>query len=161
MRSGHHLIPRCPDRGLTVYSTVRTCHKKLKTQTPSGRHDSQEVEFGARAQVAGLNGYKYTVQWNPSPLYIVATIPVIMGTRAETCNHHEFHYNHSPPVLVRGQNCSQFLSLRIADESLSEPHTRELGGEISVILYVCLYVCLYPLDFACELEAKCSRGMSE
>ena len=34
--------------------------------------------------------------------------------------------------------------------SLSEPHTRELGGEISV--------CLYPSDFARELEVKCSRG---
>ena len=45
--------------------------------------------------------------------------------------------------------------------SLSKPHTRELGGEISVILYVCLLACLYPSDFARELEAKCSRGMSE
>ena len=38
--------------------------------------------------------------------------------------------------------------------SLSEPHTRELGGEISVRMYVCLY----PYDFARELEVKCSRG---
>ena len=38
--------------------------------------------------------------------------------------------------------------------SLSEPHTRELGGEISVRLLVCMY----PSDFACELEVKCSRG---
>ena len=42
----------------------------------------------------------------------------------------------------------------IIGASLSEPHTRELGGEISV----CLYVCLYPSDFAHELEVKCSRG---
>ena len=47
--------------------------------------------------------------------------------------------------------------------SLSEPHTRELGGEISVRMYVCmlasLLACkLYPLDFARELEVKCLRG---
>ena len=38
--------------------------------------------------------------------------------------------------------------------SLSEPHTRELGGEISVRMFACLY----PSDFARELEVKCSRG---
>ena len=42
--------------------------------------------------------------------------------------------------------------------SLSEPHTRELGGEISVCVRACLLVCLYPSDFARELEVKCSRG---
>ena len=42
--------------------------------------------------------------------------------------------------------------------SLSEPHTRELGGEISVRMYVCMFACLYPSDFAHELEVKCSRG---
>ena len=42
--------------------------------------------------------------------------------------------------------------------SLSEPHTRELGGEISVCMYACLLACLYPSDFARELEVKCSRG---
>ena len=38
--------------------------------------------------------------------------------------------------------------------SLSEPHTRELGGEI----FVRLLACMYPSDFARELEVKCSRG---
>ena len=38
--------------------------------------------------------------------------------------------------------------------SLSEPHTRELSGEISVHLLVCMY----PSDFVRELEVKCSRG---
>ena len=42
--------------------------------------------------------------------------------------------------------------------SLSEPHTRELGGEISVRMLVCMLACLYPSDFARELEVKCSRG---
>ena len=46
--------------------------------------------------------------------------------------------------------------------SLSEPHTREFGAEISVYLLVCLLACLlaclYPSDFARELEVKCSRG---
>ena len=34
--------------------------------------------------------------------------------------------------------------------SLSEPHTRELGGEISVRLLACMY----PSDFARELQVK-------
>ena len=46
--------------------------------------------------------------------------------------------------------------------SLSEPHTREFGAEISVYLLVCLLACLlaclYPSDFARELEVKCSHG---
>ena len=29
---------------------------------------------------------------------------------------------------------------KLIGASLSEPHTRELGGEISVILYACLYI---------------------
>ena len=50
----------------------------------------------------------------------------------------------------------------IIEASLSEPHTRELGGEIYVRMYACLLACLlaclYPSDFARELEVKCSRG---
>ena len=46
----------------------------------------------------------------------------------------------------------------IIGASLSEPHTRELGAEISVRLLVRMYVCMYPSDFARELEVKCSRG---
>ena len=58
--------------------------------------------------------------------------------------------------------CRDLLTPRactsLVGASLSEPHTRELGGEISVCLYVCMYVCMYPSDFARELEVKCSRG---
>ena len=37
--------------------------------------------------------------------------------------------------------CGQ-LSKIIIGASLSEPHTRELGGEISVRMYVCLLACI-------------------
>ena len=50
--------------------------------------------------------------------------------------------------------CSSIFEDYIIGASLSEPHTRELGGEISVRMYVCLY----PSDFARKLEVKCSRG---
>ena len=52
----------------------------------------------------------------------------------------------------------QGYETKIIGASLSEPHTRELGGEISVRMLACMYACLYPSDFARELEVKCSRG---
>ena len=59
-------------------------------------------------------------------------------------------------------HCTVIRDASIIGASLSEPHTRELGGEISVCvracLLACLLVCLYPSDFARELEVKCSRG---
>ena len=50
-------------------------------------------------------------------------------------------------VLYQRFHCNYSLFI---GASLSEPHTRELGGEISV----CMYVCLYPSDFARELQVK-------
>ena len=50
------------------------------------------------------------------------------------------------------------MHIIIIGASLSEPHTRELGAEISVILLACLLACLYPSDFARELEVECLRG---
>ena len=54
-------------------------------------------------------------------------------------------------------NC-YLKSAKLIGASLSEPHTRELGAEISVRLLVRMYVCMYPSDFARELEVKCSCG---
>ena len=42
----------------------------------------------------------------------------------------------------------------IIGASLSEPHTRGFGGEISVCMLVCLRVCLYLSDFMRELQVK-------
>ena len=44
----------------------------------------------------------------------------------------------------------------IIGASLSEPHTRELGGEISVRLYACLLACIRRTSRA-NCRSECSR----